>query len=54
MIEVSVGPMRLTAFTPVKLDTIVAQSPNPRMDIHSFPSVTMVILPLNMKFAAMK
>ena len=30
-IEVSVGPMRLTAFTPVKLDIIVDQRARPRM-----------------------
>lgn len=53
-IEVNVGPIRLIAFTPVKLDIIVDQRLKPRIYSQLFPSGIIVRLPSNMNAQAMK
>ena len=52
--EVMVGPMRLFPFTPVMLETIVDQSPSPRILSQLQVSVTMVSLPSDMNAPIMK
>ena len=43
--DVIVGPILLTAFTPVKFEIIVDHNPSPAISPHSLMSDTSVILP---------
>lgn len=52
--EVSVGPILLTALTPVKLDTIVAHNPSPNMLSQDLTSVAIFIFPCVMNEPMMK
>ena len=52
--DVWVGPIRLIALTPVMFDTIVDQSPSPRIYPQLLKSDTTVSFPLKMKAQTIK